>query len=205
MMPLSLAGKVPLRGGLCIGTGMNLGRNFYGPGLAHAHYLENKIAGYPRIVVSKEVGEFIKSFKDANEDPLTSQWMAALATTCQSLICLDTDGQYIVDFLGPGMRVLLNEVPFDPREPIAKAYRFVCDSEETFRQTSNKKLFERYLSLKQYMVDRLPNWGSIPKPKSEEHKVPLILGSLISFLATITAPDSRAARSRSSSRHPTRP
>jgi len=47
-----MAMGVPIRGGIDLGFAMNIGPDeIYGPALSSAHYLESKIADYPRIVL----------------------------------------------------------------------------------------------------------------------------------------------------------
>ena len=101
-MITSLAAKIPIRGSIAIGPGLELEDNFiYGPPLAEAHYLENKIAEYPRIVISDSVLEFLSGNVTYSNDNMINRMMCSISKRCYSYLYKDTDGMYIIDFLGP--------------------------------------------------------------------------------------------------------
>lgn len=159
---LSLAARLPVRGGITIGSGLELeDRNFYGPALSRVHYLESEIAGYPRIVVSNEIRNFLAKSQVYSDNSFISSRMQQTAESCQSLLCRDSDGQYIVDFIGKGVLNLLG--PKDKTvQAVRKAYEFVQAEAKRFRTIKNTKLAERYDLLQQYMESRLPIWGIKP-------------------------------------------
>ena len=159
-MIVSLAGKVPSRGAVSIGTGMELETgSFYGPALAEAHRLESKVADYPRIVVSAETAEFAKGGGGFSSHGAIETIMNSLAATCRSLLCVDTDGQVIVDYLGEGMHSVLDGATPDMIQAIEAAYPFVCAEAVRFAEAKDAKHAERYAALRGYVESRLPIWG----------------------------------------------
>jgi len=158
-MVWSLAAKTPVRGAITIGPGAELeDRSFYGPALAEAHSLESEIAGYPRVVVSSTVLEFLTEGLVYSTDREVAQFMRQMARTCRSFIWQDTDGRSIVDFLGKGMRELL---PTDTAvvTAVKKAYDFVRSEACRFHAEGEPKLEDRYSQLQRYIESRLPIWG----------------------------------------------
>ncbi len=102
VMPTFLAQATPLRGALCIGGGIEDREvSFYGPALAEAHRLESEVADYPRIVLSRELRDFIRSQPPENTGT-ANLYVRNGFRLCQQLIGDDTDGETIVDYLGPG-------------------------------------------------------------------------------------------------------
>ncbi|MFO8013099.1 MAG: hypothetical protein R6X20_07320 [Phycisphaerae bacterium] len=159
-MTFSLAGRVPLRGAICVGTGMELDEhNFYGPALAKAHFLESKVAGHPRVVLSREAVRFVQGNAGFSEAPTIEALMKQVAATCRTLLCEDEDGQVIVDFLGKGCLGVQGEVDSEMVSAVEKAYRFVCSEALRFGQEGDTKHAERYTLLRRYVKARLPLWG----------------------------------------------
>jgi len=158
-MAASLSSKTPMRGAISIGPGMELeDRSFYGPALAEVHHLESEVAGYPRIVVSDAVRQFLAQGQVYSEDTEIDNLMQRMAATCRSLLCIDTDRHLIVDFLGRGMRDLLGSGTHVP-DAIRSAHEFVRAEAMRFRASGESKLASRYELLQQYMAPRLPIWG----------------------------------------------
>jgi hypothetical protein len=159
-MTLSLAAKSPVRGAITIGTGTELEdhNNFYGPALAEAHYLESEIAGYPRVIVSDKVREFLADRQTHSNDWEIAEIMKLMASSSRSLLCQDVDGRWIVDFLGQGNRDIV-EQDKECLAAVPKAYKFVRREAIRFREESNTKLALRYYLLQQYIESRLPIWG----------------------------------------------
>ncbi len=159
-MIVSLAAKVPFRGAVCVGVGMELAEhNFYGPALAEVHRLESEVAGYPRIIVSAEAARFAQGNAGFSEDATIEAFMEELAATCRSLLCHDVDDQVIVDFLGRGMFEVQGGAQPDIIAAIEKAYRFVRSEALRFQHSGDKKHAPRYAMLQEYMKSRLPIWG----------------------------------------------
>lgn len=165
----SLAGKTPVRGAITVGAGAELeDGSFYGPALAEAHHLESEVAGYPRVVVSPTALDFLAPGQVYSAEPTIARIMAKLADTCRSMIYQDTDGHWIVDFLGKGMRELHAPgkeflIAAKMANDFAKiAYDFVRSEEARFQAAEQAELAQRYGRLKQYMESRLCIWGVNP-------------------------------------------
>jgi hypothetical protein len=161
-MLVSLAGKTPVRGAITVGLGAELeDKSFYGPALAEAHYLESKIADYPRVVVSPSALEFVARGQKYATNPKAAMAMDAIAGACRSLICKDADGHHIVDFLGKGLREILpTATQFD--SAVRAANDFVRQEVIRFQGSGNSTLAGRYAILQQYLDSRLPIWGLNP-------------------------------------------
>jgi hypothetical protein len=158
-MMWSLAAKAPVRGSITVGAGAELeDGSFYGPALAEAHYLESKVAGYPRVVVSPTVLAFLAEGQVYSTDPQIVKVMEQVARICRAFICQDTDGRWIVDFLGKGMREL-HSPDTAMADWVKMAYDFVCSELARFRAIGDSKLAERYGQLQEYIESRLPVWG----------------------------------------------
>ena len=157
-MIMSLAVNRPVRGAVTVGTGVALeDGSFYGPALAKAHYLENKVAGYPRVVLSRDALRFMAGKHAFSTDRAVNQTMSKMTKVCQSLTTKDTDGHWIVDFLGKGYRDI-GDTPAIMKNAVTKAYDFVQTEADRFRKAGDSKLAERYDLLQQYIESRLPLW-----------------------------------------------
>jgi len=164
IMAIGLAGKVALRGALCVGTGLKVpGEShdqFYGPALAEAHYLESKVAQYPRIVVSSDILDLIYPKVDTSTVPLVNIAHRNYLNSCRSLVTKDGDGLYIVDFLGEFMRENLQaSAEGDWRRVISSLEEFVDGQFEFFQKQGNLVLGPRFGRLKTYIESRITNWN----------------------------------------------
>ena len=168
LIPSLLELRIPIRGGICIGTAVEADDiGFYGPALAEAHYLESEVAGYPRIVVSPALRDFIRSQPPENNGPV-DQYVRLGFELCQSMIADDTDGWTVVDYLGNGSRNLLagnNLLAQAQRQAVAQATTFVADECQrlTLAATAEPsetmaKLAARYSRLQHYFDGRKSVW-----------------------------------------------
>ena len=168
LIPSFLARGIPIRGGVCLGTAVEAeGVGFYGPALAEAHHLESKVAGYPRIVVSQRLADFIRSQPPENNDA-ADQHIRCGFTLCQSMIVDDSDGCTVVHYLGNGSRNLLagsQTLVQVQSQAVAKAAEFVAG--ECGRLTlaakakpseATVKLAKRYSDLHDYFQKYKAIW-----------------------------------------------
>ena len=166
----SLGIGVPVRGGICIGTGVELNKNdFYGPALAEAHHLECEIARYPRVVVSRLVQQFIQSEQIYSVDFEINGMMNRMANACRTLLTTDKDdGKLMVDFLGSGTRSLYQNTETELDWIVARSHQFVIAEKKRFLLSDNEKLVNRYTHLQEYIESRLDIWGF--RPDTTENK-----------------------------------
>jgi hypothetical protein len=157
----SLANGHPVRGALTVGFGIELDEhNFFGPAFAEAHSLESKVAGYPRVVVSDEAIAFIQ--QEATQKPVddASRRMKNFAIMCGRLITRDSDGQFVVDYLG---QQLHDPMPTEERQKLAMGikagYEFALSEWRRFQDEKNQRLTLRYHLLLEYIESRLALWG----------------------------------------------
>lgn len=157
-MLTSLAARIPVRGGVTIGTGIEIeDLNLYGPALAVAHFLESRIAEYPRVIVSPEVLRFLDMMEGNADAGELERIMSGMAKECRKLVTIDADRRWIVDYMGPGV---LENLPVDDtfQKAIGIAYGFACSEAERFRVEGNSKLALRYASLQRYIESRMKLW-----------------------------------------------
>jgi len=159
----AFAAKVPVRGGVSVGMGVELAENnFYGPALAEAHQIESKVAQWPRVVMAHSAINFIKCLigrKCTDDFALITREMARV---CGSLICAGRDELLMVDWLGKGFRRIVNAATLGQRMPVDRAYDFVRTERKRFQADGNRKLATRYESLRDYIESRLGLWGMEP-------------------------------------------
>jgi len=159
-MFLSLAAKVPVRGSICVGIGVELDEhNFYGPALAEAHHIESEVAQWPRILVSNSAARFIQCLRNQEGKDEVTTIMTKMGELCASMICQDNDGQLMVDFLGKGSQDIYNGDSSKTSNMVKMCYEFVRSEADRFLQDENAKLAHRYHLLQQYIESRLPLWS----------------------------------------------
>ena len=149
----------PVRGGIEIGTGFDLGpTEVYGQALEAAHQLESRVAGFPRIVVGPECVKFLEGVRRRDNDSEVAWRLAARnASGCLSMLREDTDGHTIVDGLGPAMRDMNRAIP-GFRDQVSKAYGNVRTHCRAFRDAGDSKLAGRYEALRKYFEECAPTW-----------------------------------------------
>ena len=161
IMMCALEKHIPLRGAVCIGPGLEFGKNdFYGPALAQAYELESKKAEYPRVVVSSELRDFLRSGL-FSKDSDVNQLNVFLAEYCEDLLWDDLDGQIIVDFMGKTFSEIVDEdgkiaPPF--QKVVLETRNFVTSEADRFQQSGNEKLALRYRRLHEYIQSRADFW-----------------------------------------------
>jgi|SRR5436309_59199 len=160
MMLTSLASKHALRGGVDVGLAAELpAGEIYGTALERAYLLECNVAQYPRIVIGEELWNYLNCVlrEFGNRSDGLARAITAIAEKCIGLIAKDTDGQSILDYLGPV--VLGNSVPAHKDSIIRPAYEFVLAEQQRLAAAGNLKLVERYGLIRQYFESKLQLWG----------------------------------------------
>jgi len=152
-----LAGKHPVRAGIELGWGVELRPNeLYGAVIPKAYHMESEVAQYPRAAVGDDLVAYLRSFQDAREDGIYTQFNGVLATMCLDLLSVDTDGIVFVDYLGVGFK---KHVAAELDSAVVKAaFEFVVDQCVFWGRRRNTKLVSRYLMLRDYFTCRWPLW-----------------------------------------------
>jgi hypothetical protein len=160
VMLTSLARKHPLRGGIDVGLATEIGPGeIYGTALGCAYRLENEVAKYPRIVIGDELWRYLNSALmefGKGTTPLAKA-LTAIVRRIMNLIATDTDGNRILDYLGPIM--VEHSLPGHAEQMVKPAYEFVLAEEKRLISDGPPKLVERYGLLRNYFESRLPLWG----------------------------------------------
>ena len=166
MWLVGLSTDHPIRGGMEIGTGMDIEPGeIYGQGLEAAYRLESKVAGLPRIVVGPTCVKFLEAVKRSeNAADAGSKLAASSADLCLSMLREDADGNTVVDGLGQTMLEQSREIP-DFRDQFSRAYDNIRAHCRDFRGAGNTKLASRYELLRAYFDERASKWGTTPKPE----------------------------------------
>ena len=165
MLLLSLASKKAFRAGVEVGLGTELDNGeVYGPVLYKAYELESKVAEYPRIVVGRELINYLTTLANAHEQ-LPEQTKEdvelckLMATNCLKMIVRDLDGVPILDYLGAEFLQSINENSERAKEfegVFKLALAFVESEYSKRKQTGDKKLALRYYLLLNYFKAKNP-------------------------------------------------
>lgn len=150
----SLTTDTPLRGAIEVGMLSRFSTGDpYGPGLAKAHYLESKVADYPRIVVGPALLSYLEWLQNHPDHDAPAQANRIVAAQCRDHITRDADGQCIVDYLNDTFANAAGN-PTGWHEIQAQAYVFVQAELARFRREGNDKLARRYEQLDAYFRSR---------------------------------------------------
>ena len=157
-MLMQLAIGYPIRGGLDVGTGLEVDGEFFGAARVKPYRLESK-AEHPRLVVGDELVRYLKTNARPEGPGIEQQMQALLAAKCLTFLIRDQDGKWILDYAGPGARSVLEQQPSG--EIVAKARAFAQQSRTQFQKDSSKlglTLFQRYSKLVRYLDSRAALW-----------------------------------------------
>ena len=127
----------------------------YSAAMATAYEMETTLAKWPRILVSENFRDVIRSHADAvGEDQLarmTRNW----AKECGKFLFQDTDSLWAVDYLGAGM---LGQSNVDLRPHVRRAHAFVRAARTAHATKTNADLVHKYDHLEHYIASRLSLW-----------------------------------------------
>lgn len=155
---LSLSAHVPVRAGLDVGVATQIDdKEIYGPALESSFYLESNLAEYPRFLVGKELINYL--FWIEHQTPMTRIGLVAqsVAKYCREMIIQDTDGRYMLDFLGNKIKESADGVI--DQELVISAFNFVSSQYDKYFKERNDKLASRYYRLLRYFSSRKNIWG----------------------------------------------
>ncbi|MCX6841546.1 MAG: hypothetical protein NTX53_04590 [candidate division WOR-3 bacterium] len=165
-MQMSMGIHSPLRGGIDLGWASPVepgSQELYGPGLNRAHYLESRIAEYPRIVVGPSVREFVETGTTTESDPTARSVATALAGLCREMLYIDDDGKLALDYIGryaaEHCSHAATESGFTGRDAVSRGYSFLLEREKAFADAGDEKLAARYAKTVNYYRSRLSFWG----------------------------------------------
>lgn len=155
LMLSSLAASAPIRGAIELGICAELEKGeIYGQAISRAHYIENKCAHYPRIVIGPKLANYLKIIEEQCqqsslphvEKSLLVHWASLIKEECEQ----DTyDGQYILSYLRQCKKGAVARSD-DTLE--REASSFIDKSLSEYRANGNAKLAERYSVLKDYFI-----------------------------------------------------
>jgi hypothetical protein len=148
MMLAQLAAGHPIRGGIDVGTGIEIDGELFGAALVKAYEIESSRAAYPRIVVGLDFVRMLRSTQEQQPLNVQAQFERALATQLLRSLKEDRDGEFIVDYLGSGVREVLGE---RHKEFLPQIREFAERTRGKYREEKNEKLFGRYSQLVQYL------------------------------------------------------
>lgn len=149
MCLVGLGKKRPLRGGLEVAWGVELrDGEIYGCAVARAYNLESKIAQYPRIVVGPNLIVYIQECAAASGDDYLAMFNRKMAGICIEMLVQDNDGHFIINYLGAAFAQYV--APDNSAVLVAKAYEFVIEQSEKWRNEKNTTLSLRYTALRDY-------------------------------------------------------
>jgi len=140
---LGLGQKDPVRGGIDISWGAELHEGeIYGAVVANSYELET-IAQYPRVVVSDRVVQYLNvAIEQCDENDKAQLMNKALAELCLNMVVTDTDGYFIINYLGEAFTEACTKD--NNSEMFKEAYDFAKEQYIAHQKTRNSKLAIRY-------------------------------------------------------------
>ena len=149
----------PIRGGIEIGPGLELSdTEVYGAVLEKAHFIESTLADYPRIVVGDELLKYLDvAGSRARSTPLGTL-IESLASQARGLITQDSDGMWMLDFLGERVAGLSKT---DIRQKLfTGAQSYIDGQKQIAYDTQDYKHLSRYFRLGAYFEGRADTWNA---------------------------------------------
>ena len=155
---LSLSRQVPMRAGIDVGVAAQIDdKEIYGPVLEQAFYLESQLAEYPRFLVGEELINYLLWLQKRKIDTRMGQVTKHLAKFCMEMIIQDTDGRYMLDFLGE--KIKESSDGSIRTEDVKSAQEYVKSEYDKYTKDNNEKMRARYYRLLRYFQSRKAVWG----------------------------------------------
>ena len=155
---LSLSIHLPMRAGIDVGVATQIEDNeIYGPALESAFYLESKLAEYPRFLIGKELLSYLHWVENQKYETRIGLVTKETARFCREMIIRDTDGRYMLDFLGKKIKESSDGVI--EKKLVADALDFVISSHKQYSKAEDEALASRYFRLLRYFESRKSIWG----------------------------------------------
>lgn len=141
----------PVRGGIELDVAWPIShegapKEIYGPALAKAYYLESRVAEYPRIVVGRNLYDFISlnaKLKDSNDPNRT------YANLTHSLLVMDDDKRIVINPYSDWYRN--GKLRARHRQVTQRCFAFTSGELEKFKSSGDEKLTARYSRLKSFI------------------------------------------------------
>lgn len=152
-----LAAGHPIRGGIDVGVAMEMTKDeIYGAALSRAYSLESKTAMYPRIVLGKELVDYLQLTHMKEPTDIYAVAGKEIAKSCLDMLAVDDDGHAFLDYLGQGFKT---HIAYDlDAKVIQMAYEQIIKQSERYQREKNSTLAFRYTLLRNYFEARLPLW-----------------------------------------------
>jgi hypothetical protein len=144
--------QIPLRGGMTIGTAVDLFENeAYGAALMDAYRLESTFAEYNRIVIGPELLDYLDQVEQISADTIFSRYAIDQARKCRELICsAPDDGLPMVHMLAPYIMSLPTSFGTTWEELRTPCRDWVEAEAQRFAEERDYKLAARYTRLLHY-------------------------------------------------------
>lgn len=143
---MGLASEKPIRGAIDVAWAVEIHPGeLYGAAVVRAYELESEVAQYPRIVVSERTIHFLEANRNNTEEDVFSQNNRGLADICLSMIAQDTDGTWILNYLGHEFKDAVSYKQHD--ELYKRAYGYIEKQLAIHQKNRNSKLAFRYSHL----------------------------------------------------------
>ncbi len=155
---IALAATITLRAGLDVGVATQIeGKEIYGPALERSYFLESHLAEYPRFVVGNELINYLHLVENQQYKSRLGMVAKGVAKFCRQMIIQDTDGRFMLDFMGVRSKETAHN-SIDT-EVVKLARDFVVSQHKKYFDEENQKLASRYFRLMRYFNSRAKLWG----------------------------------------------
>lgn len=155
MFMTALANRIPLRGGIALGYGIEIDGEYVGPALQRAYHLEHKVAKSPRVAVSRELRQLLQASRVDHPNALLAEGIRKYAERAANLLYADSDGVDTLDFLSPAVKEL--GAPFG-LDAFAAGRRFAESSAREFGDRGDRYITSKYEDLLAYYQLREGAW-----------------------------------------------
>lgn len=154
----SFADRIIWRAGLDVGICTQIqDSEIYGPALERAFYLESQLAEYPRFAIGDVLINYLSSIKEQGCKTPLGQFAKTMASFCSEMILKDTDGRYMLDFLGERAKEIHDGAGIGVKT-FNLARDFISSEYERYNKENNHKLASRYYRLLSYFDFRQELW-----------------------------------------------
>lgn len=148
----------PIRGGIEVGPALELSDEvIYGPVLEKAHFSESVLADYPRIVVGDELLKYLEATGPRTRATPLGPTIESLASHARRLVTQDSDGLWMLDFLGEQVSELSEA---NVRQKLfAMAQNYIDQQKQIAYDDQDYKHLSRYFRLGAYFEERAAGWN----------------------------------------------